>query len=100
MEAHSADRSRRKSLPKGTGTAPHISLLERALTDAATGLDTKNDVDRVKASMPSRQKHTLLALITNPTLKDLLHAREPEQKKEGAKATRFKIDGKERSESF
>lgn len=41
-------RSRRKSLPKGTGTAPHISLLERALTDAtaAIGLDTKKAVDR------------------------------------------------------
>lgn len=40
---HSADRSRRKSLPKETGTAQHISLSERALTDAAaaTGLDTK-----------------------------------------------------------
>ena len=52
-----ADRSRRKSLPKGTGTAPHISLSERALTYAvaATGLDTKNAVDRVKA--PSREKH-------------------------------------------
>lgn len=61
MEGNSADRSRRKSLPKGTGTAPHISLSERALTDAvaATGLDTKNAVDRVKASMPSREKLNL-----------------------------------------
>lgn len=59
VEGNSADRSWRKSLQKGTGTAPHISLSERALTDAAaaTGLDTKNAFDRVKASMPSREKH-------------------------------------------
>ena len=59
MEGHSADRIllKKKAPPEGNRST---YIKERAFTDAAaaTGLDTKKAVDRVKASMPSRARKT------------------------------------------